>query len=177
MDPQLRREDHTAGVEREPCHHYPHHRVTAQGEDILAWTENTITRVAEAAEAAKAFGDGFTAGPEAPDCVYGTGSGGPYLRVAIPGFEGQTEAGVEHFALHAPESILRRCAADRKILAMHQPVEGVGFDPDDDDTPGAYGTVSSACSCCGTPDEYAARFPCGTVRAIAEGYGWTEGER
>ena len=82
----------------------------------------------------------------------------------------------DHIALNDPASVLRRCAADRKLLASHQPTEGIGFDPDDD-TPGTYGEIASACSSCGTVDEYAVRFPCHVVRLLAEGYGWTEGER
>ncbi|MDX2999929.1 DUF6221 family protein [Streptomyces scabiei] len=93
--------------------------MTAQREDILAWLSNAISEREEAGRAALAFGDAFAAGREAPDCVYGTGPGGPYMRVTVPGFDGQTEAAVAHFALHSPESVLRRCAADRKLLELH----------------------------------------------------------
>jgi hypothetical protein len=45
LDPQFRREDHTAGVEHGPCHSDPHHRVTAQGEANLALTAGARIRI------------------------------------------------------------------------------------------------------------------------------------
>lgn len=57
-------------------------------------------------------------------------------------------------------------AAVREVRALHRPVEGVGWGPDDDDTPGAYGDIAQACSACGTHDEYAVRWPCPTTRAL-----------
>lgn len=144
--------------------------MTAQGEDVLAWLDNAISVREAAARGALAFGDAFSAGSDAPDCVYGTGPGGPYMRVAVPGFEGQTEAAVAHFALHGPESVLRRCAGERKLLEEHAPQQdGSGF-PD-----------SLQCRTCsqsgGDGYQYLVPFPCPTVRFLAEGHGWTGGER
>ena len=139
--------------------------MTAPGEDILAWLDRAIREREEAAHAAVGFGDAFAAGAEAPDCVYGTGPGGPYMRVAVPGFEGQTEAAVAHFALHGPESVLRRCTADRKLISQHGPCsdtdrgcKGCGFDNQEESMVDDYNS-------------------CPVLIAIAEGYGWTEGER
>ena len=65
-----------------------------------------------------------------------------------------------------PDTVLRRCAADRKILAEHQP----------DGT--AYG--DQLCRRCTLGDEASDKlhrwfiWPCPTLRALAEGYGITE---
>lgn len=145
--------------------------MTAQGEDLLAYLDRAITEREAAAQTAASFGDAFSAGPEAPDCVYGTGVGGPYMRVAVPGFEGQTEAAVAHFALYGPESVLRRCAADRTLINLHQP-DGwtckvcANEEQADEDSEGEYHWSRPGLA-----------FPCPTIEALAEGYGWTEGER
>ena len=53
-------------------------------------------------------------------------------------------------------------AAHRAVLGLHQPVtDGMGFTED------GYGSISPACSSCGTSDEYAVPWPCPTVTAIA----------
>ncbi|MFB7672907.1 hypothetical protein ACFC26_16015 [Kitasatospora purpeofusca] len=50
--------------------------------------------------------------------------------------------------------------------ALHQPATGyTGWGPDDDSSPGAYGSVSQACSTCGSEDD-AVRWPCATIRAL-----------
>ncbi|MFI0822284.1 DUF6221 family protein [Streptomyces sp. NPDC021098] len=77
-------------------------------------------------------------------------------------------ASITHIALNDPEAVLRRCAADRKILGMHQPVT---VEYDDDSPP------TQACRTCGSHFEYPTAWPCSTLRALAEGYGWTEGQR
>ena len=137
--------------------------MTAQGEGVLAWLDDAISVREAAARSALAFGDAFSAGSEAPDCVYGTGPGGPYMRVAVPGFEGQTEATVAHFALHGPESVLRRCAADRKLLKLHG------------------GNMHS----CPATDEtdyldewthFDYSQACPVVELLAKSYGWTAGQ-
>lgn len=134
--------------------------MSTQGEDVLAWLDNAISKRENAARAAENFGDAFAAGPEAPDCVYGTGSGGPYMRVAVPGFEGQTEAAVAHFALCGPESVLRRCAADRKLIyEVRRTAKNAKCRPWDP----MYGPYADAMLA--------------AAKVVAEGYGWTEGVR
>ncbi|MFG2970803.1 hypothetical protein ACGFZS_46795 [Streptomyces sp. NPDC048288] len=64
--------------------------------------------------------------------------------------------------------VLRRCAGDRKLLEVHKPrQDGTGF-PD-----------SFQCPTCsedgGDGYQYLVPFPCETVRALAEAYGWKEG--
>jgi hypothetical protein len=153
--------------------------VTARGEDILAWLVRVISEREEAARGALAFGDAFAAGREAPDCVYGTGFGGPYMRVAVPGFEGQTEAAVTHFALYGPESVLRRCAADRKLLNLHRAVPDHGRYSEPECPADCDGQHNGPPVCMACRD-YAGdplQAPCHTVLALAEGYGWTGDER
>jgi hypothetical protein len=54
------------------------------------------------------------------------------------------------------DAVLRRCTADREIVALH--VLKRDF----------------YCSECGIPDEYPVRWPCPTLRALARGYGLEE---
>ena len=61
-------------------------------------------------------------------------------------------------AANDPAAVLRRIAADRKTLDLHQNVAG-------------------KCDECGRGYElsdWGPDFPCATVRLLAEGYGWTE---
>ncbi|MFD6656930.1 DUF6221 family protein [Streptomyces parvus] len=72
----------------------------------------------------------------------------------------------QHIALHAPASVLRRCAADRKILAAH-PYTTQVINP-------SYGPHSAGfgCETChdwdGVPE---GRGNCPTILALAEAYG------
>jgi hypothetical protein len=73
-------------------------------------------------------------------------------------------ADARHIVRHGPASVLRRCAADRKILAEHAAQQdGSGF-PD-----------SRQCRTCSTSGgdgyQYLVLYPCPTVLALAEGYG------
>lgn len=68
-------------------------------------------------------------------------------------------------AFGSPAAVLRRVAADRQILAEHQPLDEGGL--------GAL-----RCSVCAVQpggDHYLYRvpWPCRTVLLLAEGYGWT----
>jgi hypothetical protein len=53
-----------------------------------------------------------------------------------------------------------------RVQAMHQPTQGLGYDCDEDDTPGSYGEIAQVCTTCGTHDEYGVRWPCATFTAI-----------
>jgi hypothetical protein len=136
--------------------------VTAQGEDILAWLNAAITRREEAArDAARSYGPRW-ARPVDTDLV----------RVSEDGiwFQALSDEIAEHVVYNDPESVLRRCAADRKVLELHRPQQdGSGF-PD-----------SMQCRTCsqdgGDGYRYLVPAPCPSVVALAEGYGWTGGER
>jgi hypothetical protein len=140
--------------------------MTGQGGDVLAWLDAALTRREEAARGAgRSYGPKWVR-PIDTDKV----------RVSDDDiwFQALSDEIAEHVVYNDPESVLRRCAADRKLLASHQPAAGVGYGPDDDDTPGAYGEIASACTSCGTLNEWAVHFPCHVVRTLAEGYGWTD---
>lgn len=95
---------------------------------------------------------------------------GPITVMDVHGYDiHEPWSGAAHIALHDPAAVLRRCAADRKILAEHaaQP-DGSGF-PD-----------SQQCQTCSQPGgdgyQYLVPYPCPTVRDLAEGYGLEEGQ-
>ncbi|MFE7780361.1 DUF6221 family protein [Streptomyces nigrescens] len=154
--------------------------MTARSADIPAWLDTAITirtnaaRLAAEGGSGRWYSGGRTDDPYVEDwqlesdLVYDSERD----QVVVYNEVHPSKNRSVHIALNDPEAVLRRCAADRKLLASHQPAEGVGYGPDDDDTPGAYGEIASACSSCGTLDEYAVRFPCHVVRTLAEGYGW-----
>lgn len=77
----------------------------------------------------------------------------------------------EHIVRHDPEAVLRRCAADRKILAEHKAREGGWYD-------------WYACEGCGYDGADYCSEPmtshvndCPTLLALAEGYGLTGEQR
>ncbi|MGW4270779.1 DUF6221 family protein [Streptomyces seoulensis] len=150
--------------------------MTAQGEDVLAWLETAIGAREEAAQKAAAL---CGCHPPAGGWSFRDGdapSDGRILVVEDPHpktkrrisrrwnstYEGLFMA--QHIALHDPASVLRRCAADRKLLALH----------------------GDRCHSCPAKDasgyldewtQYDYGDTCPVVRLLAEGYGWTEGER
>jgi hypothetical protein len=73
----------------------------------------------------------------------------------------------EHIVANDPHAVLRRCAADRKILEVHAP-RGGDWDP-------------YACLGCGSDSEYGVLVDhtndCETLLALAEGYGLTDEQR
>jgi hypothetical protein len=78
----------------------------------------------------------------------------------------------QHVIANDPAAVLRRIAADRKILELHAPVPS----PSD----GPYDPPVTICRTCshdlwavdpaGTSSDW---YPCDTVRALAVGYGWS----
>ncbi|MFD8626635.1 DUF6221 family protein [Streptomyces hygroscopicus] len=147
--------------------------MTAQGEDILAWLE---TAISARERAARSVGWDTI---ETVDYLWSTKH--LLLRRADESLA-TTELDADlaqHIALNDPESVLRRCAADRKILELHQAVPDHGRYsepecPADCDRQHSGPPVCMACR------DYAGdplQAPCHTMLALAEGYGWTEGER
>lgn len=126
--------------------------MTARGEDILAWTKNAVTEAERIARDAVC------------EFMY---------------FDTDSEAAAAHYQRQTPESVLRRCAADRKLLDLHQGVPDHGRYSEPEcpaDCDGQHDSPPVCMSCrdyVGDPLE----APCVTVLAIAEGYGWTEGQR
>jgi hypothetical protein len=176
VDPHFRREYRTAD-ERGPCPFYPLSRVTAQGEDILAWLETAITAREDVAREACDGGEGRWHNGWCPEDELeegetdsGCGVSDERDRTVVYDEGRPTKAQSVHIAANDPASVLRRCAANRKLLELHRPQpDGTGF-PD-----------SFQCRTCsqdgGDGYQYLVPAPCPTVLAIAEGYGWTGGER
>ncbi len=85
----------------------------------------------------------------------------------------------DHIVLHDPAAVLRRIAAERKILAEHQaereaslPIHDRCSDPKCD----CYDYVAT-CGTCAPSNYYDAEpvpWPCATVRLLAEAWGWQE---
>jgi len=151
--------------------------MTAVGGDILAWLDNVIS-VHEAAATAAAtphgghWVQGFPEQHKDPEMRYGWDADMVHLSQDNPHIAYQCLSD-EIAALtvqHDPKSVLRRCAADRKLLGLHAPQQdGSGF-PD-----------AIQCRTCsrdgGDGYQYLVPAPCPTIVALAEGYGWTGGER
>jgi len=95
--------------------------MTAQGEDILAWLDAAIThREATARAAAEAVGGAAWDGWEREVAVELPG-GNTVADGVMYGdlYEPMKKEACEHIALHDPETVLRRCAADRRLMALH----------------------------------------------------------
>ncbi|WP_399559418.1 DUF6221 family protein [Streptomyces chartreusis] len=145
--------------------------MTAQGEDILAWLDAAITRV-EATARATMDRQPYDEWDAVGDDREGD-TARKYWSVVNIAQMYPTPAARDlaiHIAMHDPESVLRRCAADRKLLELHAPQQDGSGIPD-----------ALQCRTCsqdgGDGYRYLVYAPCPTVLAIAEGYGWTEGER
>ncbi|MFK8851289.1 DUF6221 family protein [Streptomyces sp. Ac-502] len=139
--------------------------------DILAWTENAISRIESIARAAterQPYDEWDAAGAGTENDT----ARSHWEVVAIARMKPTPAAYdlAQYIALHDPASVLRRCTADRKLLELHEPrPDGSGF-PD-----------SLQCPTCsesgGDGYQYLVYAPCPTLLAVAEGYGWTEAER
>ncbi|MDX3531949.1 DUF6221 family protein [Streptomyces sp. ID05-39B] len=149
--------------------------MTAQGEDILAWLDRAITVREQSAQTSIEQATVYLAGAEPSSVsvwrVVERPATGTFVatcdqwgRVAevVPTYGG---AHAEHIALNDPDSVLRRCAADRKLISQHGPCsdtdrgcKGCGFDNQEESMVDDYNS-------------------CPVLIAIAEGYGWTRGER
>lgn len=75
---------------------------------------------------------------------------------------GTDPADATHIARHDPAAVLRRCASDRKILALHEPVTGFS------------GQQCTVCVGCWATEE-GEDWPCETLRLLADGYGLDDG--
>lgn len=125
--------------------------------DLHGWITQQIDRRANLAERAAHYGRPDW--PQPATAVVDTGEDWPIT----------TEAGpiAEHISDNDPAAVLRRCAADRKILEHHAPAGG-NWEP-------------YSCLGCGDDREYGAFVDhtndCPTLQALAEGYGLTEEQR
>lgn len=81
-----------------------------------------------------------------------------------------SHANMLHIAAFNPAVVLRMVTADRQLLAQHQPIRGAGYSPD-----GSGYIGMTACTTCGTHDEYGIPWPCPTVLNRAKAWGWNDG--
>lgn len=155
--------------------------MTAQGEDILAYLDSAITaREKLARAAADAVGGERWDGADR-EVVFDLPGGDTVADGVMRGdmYESMKQQASDHIALNDPASVLRRCAADRKILELHQGVADHGRFSEPECPADCDGQHDGPPVCMACRD-YAGdplASPCFTVRFLAEGYGWTEGER
>jgi hypothetical protein len=146
--------------------------VTAQGEDLLAWLKHAISMHEDAA--LKALSGSAQFALRRGEWVYvpGVDEIRDVDEAATTHAKFVEDGAGNHIAVHDPASVLRRCAADRKLMALHRPVvlRGGGGS--------RYFETTTVCKSCEPPQQFPeTAYPCPTLRALAEGYGWTEGER
>ncbi|MFJ7297584.1 DUF6221 family protein [Streptomyces collinus] len=158
--------------------------MTAQGEDLLAWLHGAITRAEESARSAAVDPIGRMSRSFAGDAETlrrDIASGRSAQDGRLEYDKGQADAlhwasvvlpeRMKPLSLHDPASVLRRCAADRKLIAAHPVTRDViTVQPD--------GTHGFGCAVCHHEDLLTVGDGwCDTLLALAEGYGWTGGER
>ncbi|MFJ6069008.1 DUF6221 family protein [Streptomyces tendae] len=137
--------------------------MTAQGEELLAWLDRAIgVREQVAQGAARNRGTRW---------VRPVDTAKVRISAADLSFSVLNQEIAEHIIYNSPESVLRRCAADRKLIAAH-PITRDVIDVYPD------GRHGFGCSVCHTEDLLTIGSGwCDSLLALAEGYGWTEGER
>lgn len=89
----------------------------------------------------------------------------------------QTYDNMVHIARHDPGAVLRRIAADRKLIELHAAVPDHGrFSERGCDDTGCDGDHSDppVCRSCRNYAGDPLEAPCATVEILAEGWGWTK---
>jgi hypothetical protein len=132
--------------------------MSTQGGNILAFLATAISRREQLARLTEVEGGG-----EWREDPFVFGIRDETNVLAVRARDNRTQA-LAHIAANDPESVLRRCAADRKLLRLHggRAHECSVFDRQGDVDNCAWIPESDVCS---------------TIHLVAEGYGWTEGER
>ncbi|QBJ94499.1 hypothetical protein D0Z67_29465 (plasmid) [Streptomyces seoulensis] len=132
--------------------------MTAQGEAVLAWLESAIReRERVASDAAAEAGGEWREDP----FVYGVRD---QKNALVAKSREDRARSIVHIAAADPASVLRRCAADRKLLGLH-------------------GGRAHSCPVWDDDGDFDQRVDfydheiCPAVQFIAQGYGWTGGER
>lgn len=133
--------------------------MTAQGEDILAWVETAITK-------AESDADRWH---DAECSFHGT------TIIDLSVLQGSATL----CDCEGPSSVRRRCAADLKLLELHQAVHDHGRYSEAQCPAECDGQHSGPLVCASCRDYVGDPLdvPCPTVVVVAEGYGWTEGKR
>ena len=118
--------------------------------DLHGWITQQIDQAQRIAEAARGHGEGRWH----HETGYHSGRVTDERGETVVYDEGAPlEEEAAHIAMHDPAAVLRRCEADRKTLALHQPEPGQHPD------------------FCGY-DKH--ELPCPSLRLLAEAYGWEE---
>lgn len=150
--------------------------MTAQGGDLLAWLDRAISEREDAAH--RAASDPIASmshkfAEDAENMRRDIASGRSAQDGRLEYDKGQADAlhwasvvlpeRMKPLSLHDSESVLRRCAADRKLLELH----------------GGRGHGCPAYDYDGDLDEFARFYnheACPVVQHLAEAYGWTAGQ-
>lgn len=135
--------------------------MTAQGEDVLAWLDSAVSAVEDIARATT------DRQPNDEWDAVGAGDEDDAARshwevVGIATMKPTPAASdlAQHIALHDPASVLRRCAADRMLIYEVRRTAQNAKDRPWDPMYGPYAEAMLA-----------------AAKVVAEGYGWTEGQR
>lgn len=154
---------------------------SAQGGDLLAWLDRAIDERERMAQESVEQATVHLAGAEASFVsvwrVVERPATGTFVatcdqwdRVAevVPTYSG---AHADHIAANDPAAVLRRCAADRKLIGMH------GTWTDEERTLIGEPASDQSCKGCGFNNQeepmVADYRHCPVLLALAEGYGWT----
>lgn len=147
--------------------------MTAQGEGILVYLDRAIGAREDTARAAVEAVGGADWDGLAREVSVAVPGGDTVADGVMYGdlYEPMKQPASDHIALNDPASVLRRCAADRKLIDLHQ--------PDGGDCPVCAWPESCEEDSEGNSEWYRSAFdaPCATLRALAEGYGWTEAKQ
>lgn len=150
------------------------HPATAPGERILAWLNRAVSEREALAHAALNHGRGsaWRANGATVEVVTDQPVYADVFEETVVFNEGSpTEEQAVHIAANDPESVLRRCAADRKLIELHRPQQtGAGF-------PDLQECRTCSADSLGDGYQYLVPAPCPSLLALAEGYGWTEDAR
>lgn len=138
-------------------------------------TDALAARLLAAIDTAEQLARAVPPGPWRADdsvCCVTIEDEGQIVETSCLGWSEYREHVVRYVVAQQPDAVLRRCAADRKILTEHQPARALT-----DVNPVRDITVCSTCAP-GVPGQKIGRgrlpWPCTTLLALAEGYGITE---
>lgn len=122
--------------------------------------------VADVQAAFDAGEKGLTGPPTTETCGVATVEITPDISRCLSGLRDLQTALAPFVITELKAKLAEAGVAVNRVRELHQPVEGVGYDCDEDDTPGSYGRIAQVCSSCGTSGKYGVRWPCPTLAAL-----------
>jgi hypothetical protein len=138
-------------------------------DDVLVWLYGAIRMREDIARDARAGGEGRWHSGWCPEDeleegeTSGSGVSDERDRTVVYDEGRPSKVQSVHIALNDPESVLRRCAADRKLLELHA----------------AQGHSCPSCDYDGDLDSFSKFYNhevCPVVQHLADGYGWAAGQ-